>query len=399
MLGPSPQPTLAEYPLDVLAGVYEVNVVAPVGLVQLALPLLRASGGTIVNVTSDAAVEGYEGWGGYGSSKAALEQVSNVLAAEEPDLRVYWFDPGDMRTAMHQEAFPGEDISDRPEPETVVPALRRLLAERPPSGRFRAAELLAEAGDEPGCALPAASAAGPGRPAPLRPARRRSRQLSHPRPGASPGTRCGCSWPAARRASSCTDVRATCPTFLDPGDLVVVNTSATIPAAVDAVAPDGTHLVVHFSTRIDGTRWVVEPRRREGPTTVRWQGELPDHVMLPPDGRLEILEPYLGSCRLWVADARPAVAGPHLARPPRPPDPVPLRRASMAAVGLPERVRQRAWERGDAERRPAVHRRRRHPPGRQGRRRRAPGAPHRRRLARSRRAAVPRAGPGAGGDG
>ena len=146
VLGPSPQPRLADYPLDVLAHVYEVNVVAPVGLVQLALPLLRASGGTIVNVTSDAAVEGYEGWGGYGSSKAALEQVSNVLAAEEPDVRVYWFDPGDMRTAMHQEAFPGEDISDRPEPETVVPALRRLLAERPPSGRFRAAELLVEAG-------------------------------------------------------------------------------------------------------------------------------------------------------------------------------------------------------------------------------------------------------------
>ena len=98
-----------------------------------------------MNVTSDAAVEGYEGWGGYGSSKAALEQLSNVLAAEQPELRVYWFDPGDMRTAMHQEAFPGEDISDRPEPESVVPALRRLLAERPPSGRYRAADLLAEA--------------------------------------------------------------------------------------------------------------------------------------------------------------------------------------------------------------------------------------------------------------
>ena len=123
-----------------------MNVLAPLGLVQLALPLLRASAGTVVNVTSDAAVEGYEGWGGYGSSKAALEQVSHVLAAEEPEVRVYWFDPGDMRTAMHQEAFPGEDISDRPEPETVVPALRRLLADRPPSGRFRASDLLAEVG-------------------------------------------------------------------------------------------------------------------------------------------------------------------------------------------------------------------------------------------------------------
>jgi NAD(P)-dependent dehydrogenase (short-subunit alcohol dehydrogenase family) len=141
VLGPSPQPALDSYPLDVLEAVYRVNVVAPLGLVQLALPLLVASGGTIVNVTSDAAVEGYEGWGGYGSSKAALEQLSNVLAAERPALRVYWFDPGDMRTQMHQDAFPGEDISDRPEPATVVPALRRLLREGRPSGRYRAADL------------------------------------------------------------------------------------------------------------------------------------------------------------------------------------------------------------------------------------------------------------------
>jgi NAD(P)-dependent dehydrogenase (short-subunit alcohol dehydrogenase family) len=143
VLGPSPQPGLDAYPLDVLEEVYRVNVIAPLGLIQAALPLLRASGGTIVNVTSDAAVEGYEGWGGYGSSKAALDQVGNVLAAEQPDVRVYRFDPGDMRTQMHQEAFPGEDISDRPEPETVVPAFERLVAERPASGRYRAAHLLA----------------------------------------------------------------------------------------------------------------------------------------------------------------------------------------------------------------------------------------------------------------
>jgi NAD(P)-dependent dehydrogenase (short-subunit alcohol dehydrogenase family) len=143
ILGPSPQPTLEKYPLDVLERVYRVNVVAPLALAQATLPWLRAAGGTIVNVTSDAAVEGYAGWGGYGSSKAALEQLTNVLASEEPDLRVYRFDPGDMRTQMHQDAFPGEDISDRPEPEAVVPALRRLLWERAPSGRYRAAELLA----------------------------------------------------------------------------------------------------------------------------------------------------------------------------------------------------------------------------------------------------------------
>jgi NAD(P)-dependent dehydrogenase (short-subunit alcohol dehydrogenase family) len=142
-LGPSPQPRLAHYPLDELARVYDTDVVAPLALAQLALPALRAANGTIVDVTSDAAVEPYEGWGGYGSAKAALDQLSNVLGAEEPAVRVYTFDPGDMRTAMHQAAFPGEDISDRPEPETVVPALLRLLDERPPSGRYRAADLRA----------------------------------------------------------------------------------------------------------------------------------------------------------------------------------------------------------------------------------------------------------------
>jgi len=142
ILGPSPQPPLADYPLDVLRDVYEVNVVAPLALTQLVLPGLRARGGAVVNVTSDAAVEAYEGWGGYGSAKAALEQASRVLAAEEPAVRVWWVDPGDLRTQMHQEAFPGEDISDRPLPNTAVPAFLRLLRERPPSGRIRAADLL-----------------------------------------------------------------------------------------------------------------------------------------------------------------------------------------------------------------------------------------------------------------
>jgi NAD(P)-dependent dehydrogenase (short-subunit alcohol dehydrogenase family) len=127
ILGPSPQPVLTDYPLDVLRQVYEVNVVAPLALAQLALPLLRARRGTILNITSDASVEGYQGWGGYGSSKAALDQVSRVLAAEEPDVRVFAVDPGDMRTQMHQEAFPGEDISDRPLPEESVPGLLALI--------------------------------------------------------------------------------------------------------------------------------------------------------------------------------------------------------------------------------------------------------------------------------
>jgi len=139
-LGPSPLPNLDRFPLEVLREVYEVNVIAPLGLVQLALVHLRRSNGAVVSVSSDAAVEAYEGWGGYGSSKSALDQLHRVLAVEEPTLLVYQFDPGDMRTEMHQAAFPGEDISDRPEPESVVPALRRLLESGAPSGRYRAAD-------------------------------------------------------------------------------------------------------------------------------------------------------------------------------------------------------------------------------------------------------------------
>jgi NAD(P)-dependent dehydrogenase (short-subunit alcohol dehydrogenase family) len=141
-LGPSPQPPLADYPLAELARVYEVNVLAPLALVQLALPRL-APGAAILDITSDAAVEPYEGWGGYGSSKAALEQLTAILAAEHPRLRVYTVDPGDMRTQMHQDAFPGEDISDRPPPEESVPGLLSLIEGSRPSGRYRARELAA----------------------------------------------------------------------------------------------------------------------------------------------------------------------------------------------------------------------------------------------------------------
>ena len=141
-LGPSPLPPLSAHPLDELEQVYRVNVVAPLALTQALLPALRAAHGAVVNISSDAAVEAYEGWGGYGSSKAALDQVSAVLAAEEPDVRIYALDPGDMRTAMHQRAYPGEDISDRPEPEVSAPAVLRIVAERPVSGRYRAAAIL-----------------------------------------------------------------------------------------------------------------------------------------------------------------------------------------------------------------------------------------------------------------
>jgi len=139
LLGPSPQPRLAEYPLDDFKAVYEVNVTAPLALIQQALPLLAQSPqGRILNVTSDAGVEGYEGWGGYGSSKAALEQLSKVLAAEHPELKVWWIDPGDMNTQMHQDAFPGEDITDRPPPEESVPGILRLIDDDAPSGRYQA---------------------------------------------------------------------------------------------------------------------------------------------------------------------------------------------------------------------------------------------------------------------
>jgi NAD(P)-dependent dehydrogenase (short-subunit alcohol dehydrogenase family) len=141
ILGPSPQPLLIDYPLQTLREVYEANVFAPLALTQLVLPQLRGGGGAVVNVTSDAAVEPYPGWGGYGSAKAAVEQASRVLAAEEPAIRVWWVDPGDLRTQMNQEAFPDEDIGDRPLPDTVVPAFLRLLGDKPESGRIRLAAM------------------------------------------------------------------------------------------------------------------------------------------------------------------------------------------------------------------------------------------------------------------
>src|SRR3954469_3771816 len=143
-LGASPLPALADLDTPTYLRILQVNLVAPIALTAALLPQLRARDGVVVNVTSDAAVEPYETWGGYGSSKAGLDHATRVLAAEEPALRVYAVDPGDMRPQLHQDAFPGEDISDRPEPAVAVPALLRLLEGSPPSGRYRAAELLGE---------------------------------------------------------------------------------------------------------------------------------------------------------------------------------------------------------------------------------------------------------------
>jgi NAD(P)-dependent dehydrogenase (short-subunit alcohol dehydrogenase family) len=142
-LGAAPLPSLADYPLDELRAALEANLIAPLALTQILLPALRASeaGGAVLNVTSDAAVEPYPGWGGYGATKAALEQASAVLAAEEPGVLVWRVDPGDLRTDMHPAAFPGEDISDRPRPSSVTPALLKLITRRPPSGRYTIGDL------------------------------------------------------------------------------------------------------------------------------------------------------------------------------------------------------------------------------------------------------------------
>ncbi len=149
ILGPSPQPDLLDYPLGLLEQVYRTNVFAPLALIRAVRQDLKPDA-RIVNVTSDAAVEPYEGWGGYGSSKAALEQLSNILAAENPQWRVYWVDPGDMRTRMHQEAFPDEDISDRPPPEESVPGLLELLTDDLPSGRYQAQDFTTAGGPTKG---------------------------------------------------------------------------------------------------------------------------------------------------------------------------------------------------------------------------------------------------------
>ena len=187
-----------------------MNVVAPLALVQAALPLLRTSRGTVVSVSSDAAVEAYEGWGGYGSSKAALDQLHRVLAAEEPDLRVYLFDPGDMRTEMHQAAFPGEDISDRPEPESVVPPLRRLLIESEPPERSLPGRgtggVMTALTAEPTAALH------------LRVSHLLSRRRSRPRHGGSPATPCACSSPTRATRSLVPSTFTFLPRFLEPGD-------------------------------------------------------------------------------------------------------------------------------------------------------------------------------------
>ncbi len=144
-LGPSPLPHLLDLDPDRLTSLLATNAVAPLALVQAVRPWL-AEAAAVVNVTSDAAHGAWAGWGGYGASKAALEQLTAVLGVEQPGWRVWAVDPGDLRTAMHQAAFPGEDISDRPLPDDVAPLIRTLLERRPPSGRMVLDDLRATAG-------------------------------------------------------------------------------------------------------------------------------------------------------------------------------------------------------------------------------------------------------------
>lgn len=140
-LGPTPLPTLAEVPLSAVERVFTVNLLAPLALIQLTLPLLRQSAGRVVNVSSDAAVEAYPGWGAYAAAKAALDHLSAVLAAEEPAVRVYAVDPGDMATDLHRTAVPDQNLDDLPAPASVVPSLLRLIEGELASGRYRAGHL------------------------------------------------------------------------------------------------------------------------------------------------------------------------------------------------------------------------------------------------------------------
>ena len=273
-LGPTPLPRLERYPLDELRRVYEVNTVAPLALVQVALPLLRRSHGVVVSLSSDAAVEAYEGWGGYGSSKSALDHLHQVLAAEEPDLTVYQFDPGDMRTGMHQAAFPGEDISDRPEAETVVPPV-------PPAPRLGGTQRSVP-GQPVGAGMTAAGTS-----------ERFTYDLPAELEATAPPESRGLTRDAVRMLVA---YRGTgdlvpssfvfLPRFLDAGDLLVINTSGTIPAAIDATDAGGTPLVVHLSTQLDAARWVVEPRRTVG-ADHRPMGGAPAGVTPPAGGRVD----------------------------------------------------------------------------------------------------------------
>ena len=276
-LGPSPQPALAAYPLDELRRVLEVNLLAPLALVQEALPHL-ARDAVVVDVSSDAAVEAYPGWGGYGSSKAALDHLTAILATEHPGLRVYAVDPGDMRTQLHQEAFPGEDISDRPPPEDSVPGILALVEGALPSGRYRAAELARGARMTTIAFAEIAPATAPPEPrsdVSLLVATRADGAIAADALRRAPAACCvpaTSSWSTPRRRSPprCTG-RST-----------------------------ATRCACTSRRRSTTDRWVVELRTAElGPLR---PSPVAGDVTLPGGGRLTLAGPYLGSERLREAD-------------------------------------------------------------------------------------------------
>ncbi|MGH8874318.1 MAG: SDR family NAD(P)-dependent oxidoreductase [Acidimicrobiia bacterium] len=291
-LGPSPLPRLHQLDPDELERILAVNTVAPLALFQAVQEALVEASGIVINVSSDAAVEAYPGWGGYGASKAALDQLSAVLAAEHPELRVYAFDPGDMRTAMHQAAFPGEDISDRPEPETVVPAILGLLATRPPRWEV-------ERSRHPRRRRRTVRSAT----APLEFELPADRVASQP-PEEHGLSRDGVGLLIARPFGITHTRFHRLGDHLRPGDLLVVNTSPTMPAALDARRGSG-GAVVHLSTPLDSGEWIVELRRPDQLGPIR-DGRAGETLELAGDAGLILLapdpgEPADGGARLWRA--------------------------------------------------------------------------------------------------
>ncbi len=328
VLGPSPQPRLADYPLDVLEHVYRVNVLAPLALVQSALWALPP-GACVINVTSDAAVEAYEGWGGYGSSKAALEQLTRVLAAEHPELRIVAVDPGDMNTQLHQEAFPGEDISDRPPPEASVPGLLAIVYGDAPSGRYQASAV-----------APRMTRAG------VRASRRPSRPAS--------ATTSAC-W-SPRGPGSATTASSTSPICSSPATCWSSTPPRPSPRRSRAARASTSRPRSPRRRRVpdDGhERWVIE--LRDGDARHR-AGRAGQRIELPGGGEAELLAPYLGgrSAVGRAADAPGAAA--RLPRRARPTDPLPPPARAAPARRLPDDLRHRARQRRDAERRAAVQR-------------------------------------------
>ena len=372
-LGAAPLPALADYPLDELRDAFEANVVAPLALTQLLLPALRVRSRRVLNITSDAAVEPYAGWGGYGATKAALEQASAVLAAEESSIRVWWADPGDLRTRMHQAAFPGEDISDRPEPETVVPGFaqagRAAAAERPVPDR--GAALTPPATPSNGLFTPPATPSTglvtppttpstglftpPATPSTGLmnfdlPAVLEAREPPEARGLARDGVRLMVSRTRAQTVTHhpFTDM----PSLLLPGDLLVVNTSRTLPAAVRAG-----DLEVHFSGQLPNGAWLAEFRQASGKSSLPNGTVEPGRgVGLPGGASLRVVGP--AGARLWQVRASVAVV-PYLLR-----HGFPIRYSYAAEGQWPLAAYQTVFgtvpgQRGDAERGPPVHARRR----------------------------------------